>query len=361
MADLLQSLLTTRPDNPQHRAEAGMYSSSSDARQLNPQQVPGGSLDASEDAADMNHALVDADEFLRNLTPARYEDGPAGVIPALQPVKIGQSRSSVNSVAFHRLAQEKGVTPVFVFKELVPQQFSAKLTLSGQVDIEDAGSWPSKKAAKEAVCEKGIQALMGMEGRVAIPPSSDENWVGKLQNFAMGTQFACELKIDQRPSAPFGGRHVTFLNKKAAKANAAHEALEWLIENGYMGREGPPSKRKRKGGSSGTAAIGPGATVEIKRDARFAQKVNVDDGDLKELCPLIGLSPPEYRITPDPRADSMYSGAAYFNDPILPSGPIGEIRNVFGKKIAKEEISKSVLAYLKEWAKKRGVELRESE
>jgi hypothetical protein len=55
----------------------------------------------------------------------------------------------------------------------------------------------------------------------------------------------------------------------------------------------------------------------------------------------------------------MYSGAAYFSDPIIPSEPIGDVHNVYGKKKAKEEIARAVLAFLKEWAKKQGIELRE--
>ena len=75
----------------------------------------------------------------------------------------------------------------------------------------------------------------------------------------------------------------------------------------------------------------------------------------------MGLSPPEYRLSPDPKFEAMYSGAAYFKDPIIPNEPIGDVRNVYGKKKAKEEIAKAVLAFLKEWAKERGVELRERE
>jgi hypothetical protein len=90
----------------------------------------------------------------------------------------------------------------------------------------------------------------------------------------VGNHFACELQIDKRSAAPFGGRLVMFPNKKAAKVNAAREAVEWLIANNYMGHDGPPAKKKRKNGSSVTAVIGSDATVEIKRDASFAQKVN---------------------------------------------------------------------------------------
>ena len=61
------------------------------------------------------------------------------------------------------------------------------------------------------------------------------------------------------------------------------------------------------------------------------------------------MSVPEYRLTPaDDRAPAFWDVAAYF--PHCPSheGPIGEVRRVYGKKAAKEECAKRVLAYLKE-------------
>ena len=59
-----------------------------------------------------------------------------------------------------------------------------------------------------------------------------------------------------------------------------------------------------------------------------------------ELCPLLGLHHPQYRLQPS--GSSLYSGSAYFPDePLLP-GPIGEVENIFGKKNAKEESARGV-------------------
>jgi hypothetical protein len=177
MADLLQSLLIAQPVHPQHLTKARMHSSSG---RVSPQQAPGEFPDATPDTPDVSHAFVDADEFLQSI-PTSSEDKRPSAIPGLQPRQIGQSRTSEHSVAFHELAQEKRITAVFEYDEVTPQQFSVKATLDGQAVVEDAGPFPSKKAAKEAVCERGLQVLSGMEGMVNPPPSNSENWVGMLQ------------------------------------------------------------------------------------------------------------------------------------------------------------------------------------
>ncbi|KAI9777543.1 MAG: hypothetical protein M1839_008837 [Geoglossum umbratile] len=374
MADLLQSLLTPWPahTHPQHRTEANMFGSSSSTHQPNPIPAPASGL---QDVSDSDHIFVDADEYLQGIPtstpgPTTSRDEPSKVMPAIQPVQIGQSRSSKHSVVFHLLAQEKRIAATFEFKEPTPQQFSVTLTLDDRRVVEEPGPWPSKKAAKEAVCEKGYQVLTGMEGIATPTPTNIENWVGMLQqyydgrdhacprptytDFAVGNLFACELVIDKRVSAPFGGRYTKFPSKRAAKTNAAREAVEWLTANNFMGPQGPPTKKKRKGGSISQVAPESGMIVEIKRTANFAQKVC-------ELCPMIGLPPPEYRLLPDTNFESMYSGAAFFKDPIIPYEPIGEVRNVYGKKKAKEEIAKGVLAFLKEWTERQGIELKERE
>lgn len=77
-----------------------------------------------------------------------------------------------------------------------------------------------------------------------------------------------------------------------------------------------------------------------------------------ELCPVLGLAQCEYRFQPDPRAPGFLSGAAYFPQDPLVGGPIGEVRNVFGKKAAKEECAKGVLEFL-EGVRKERMELAE--
>lgn len=72
-----------------------------------------------------------------------------------------------------------------------------------------------------------------------------------------------------------------------------------------------------------------------------------------KLCSLLQLPQPIYRLAPNPLATvpNILAGAAYFPDsaihrhPLL-VGPVGEVRNVFGKKNAKEECARGVFQVL---------------
>ena len=79
-----------------------------------------------------------------------------------------------------------------------------------------------------------------------------------------------------------------------------------------------------------------------------------------DICPLLGLSPPQYKLAPaSALAPNMLSGYASF--PGQPGVPeqIGEARNVYGKRNAKEEVAEGVWKFLLELAKKRDVIIKE--
>lgn len=72
------------------------------------------------------------------------------------------------------------------------------------------------------------------------------------------------------------------------------------------------------------------------------------------IARTLGLAAPEYRLTPtDPRAPAFWDVAAYFSQSLSHEGPVGEVKQVHGKKAAKEECAKRVLAYLKGEEQKR--------
>jgi len=79
---------------------------------------------------------------------------------------------------------------------------------------------------------------------------------------------------------------------------------------------------------------------------------------VEDLCPLLGLTSPQYTLAPaSALAPNMLSGyASWPNEPGMPK-EIGEVRNIFGKKNAKEEIAKEVWVVLKELAEKRGLKM----
>ena len=158
-----------------------------------------------------------------------------------------------------------------------------------------------------------------------------------------------------------------FSTKKAARVNAAKQAVEYLISEGELNSDGSTKARKKI--AAGTAVRMEGKGLKVSRDLSYAQKVN---GKLKipvllwmlihvlDICPLLGLIPPQYKLTPvSALAPNMLSGYASFpGQPGLPE-EIGEARNVYGKRNAKEEVAEGLWKFLLELAKKRGVVIEE--
>jgi hypothetical protein len=69
----------------------------------------------------------------------------------------------------YQLAQVRGLAPQFEFDENTPQHFGVRLAL-GELVVEDAGPYRSKKDAKEAVAEKGFFALSARPDVTMVSP-----------------------------------------------------------------------------------------------------------------------------------------------------------------------------------------------
>ncbi|KAI9848294.1 MAG: hypothetical protein M1837_000558 [Sclerophora amabilis] len=323
---------------------------------------------------------------------------------------IDQSSNSQSIALLNHLSQTRGLSLNYEFASTNLQLpaagngFGVRLRVGDVLDVVEAGPYRTKKKAKEVVAEKALALLKEKEATSAAldvrtgdgDKASKENWVGKLQehyqtkgvskfpalvspgprytSLSVGGKFAYEVEIDARPAQPFGGRSVTFPSLKAAKSNAAREACEWLEREGLMAVRGPGGGMQTVGGevsagcggggeSSSSSGVGGGRvassiTIEngdtgiLKRDASAAQKVN-------DLCHILHVSPPHYSLTTHPNSPSILSGSASFpNDPLLKS-PVGEVRNIYGKKNAKDECAALVLAYLREVARGRGMVIRD--
>lgn len=77
-----------------------------------------------------------------------------------------------------------------------------------------------------------------------------------------------------------------------------------------------------------------------------------------DLSPLLSLPAPFYQLTASsPSTPNLFSGAAYFSNSSLIPGPVGEVRNVYGRKFAKEECARAVWDVLRKMARERGVEV----
>ncbi|KAK4237410.1 hypothetical protein C8A03DRAFT_34657 [Achaetomium macrosporum] len=195
-----------------------------------------------------------------------------------------------------------------------------------------------------------------------------------------------------------------FARKKDAKQYAAKCCIEWLMANGHMPSDGksvtfPKSKAKpaakavaalkkqaasANGNTNGTTTTTTSTTkvTPKKRPHSPSQDttptnttnpIDITDEDIlatqrvTHLCQQLGITPPQYRITPSTSTTSTTSdssGAAYFDgypdfgaDSVKVPDGLGRVASVYGKKNARERIAEEVLAWLVAEEKRRGEEL----
>ena len=125
------------------------------------------------------------------------------------------------------------------------------------------------------------------------------------------------------------------------------------MDKGELNPNGSPKTGKKK--KLGSAVRIKGKGLEVTRGSTYTQKVN-------DAYSILGLQTPQYVLEAASNlAPSMFNGHASFpNQPGLPK-EIGEVRNVFGKKNAKEEIAKGVWEEMQKLAEKRGVSISETD
>ncbi|EKG17569.1 Double-stranded RNA-binding protein [Macrophomina phaseolina MS6] len=331
--------------------------------------------------------------------------------PSIQsPVRIGAIWSSEPISSFSNLCIKSVVANAFDFTQVreFPPGWAVSLsfgfsTLGGsgeQFSVTLPGPFYSKKEAKAAAAVQGLKVLteaLAKKNNGDIRGDFDcngdggenENWIGLLgeycqasrktlplyQEFELGSGFSMEVTISDRPNEPFGSREYLFNSKKAAKINAAREAVRWLRESEHLPKKDYPSM------SSIRTAAAIGSNVAISEPIRrqslaVGEAIEPDTSQVTAgaeknssllfppgqrncslgqqvttLCRRIGCAQPIFKLTPDPHAPSIWSGAAFFaHDPAvaLPDQPVGEVRMVFGKRKAKEEIARGVLKRLQE-------------
>ncbi|KAI9730753.1 MAG: hypothetical protein M1834_005722 [Cirrosporium novae-zelandiae] len=403
--DLMKSLISPSSSQPSPCSpQQANFSSKRTPVMASSSQKPSPPKTSKEEYPDVATYLAreDIQQILSEISPTHS--------PSKTPVPLSPRSKGANPEAVARLnhlAQLQGIIPVFGFEEVSQQRFSVKLRL-GVEELNDEGPYQSKKDAKGSISIKGIEALERRTETASQGSGSkagtEENWIGKLQEWVQQKSlphpvynaftipntktFSMELTISLgQPSSPefksFGSRDTQYPSKRAAKTAAAREAVLWLVENGHIPEDLTTAKKKAKLGTAKkvdkcpvpSSESGPEHSHEhrrqpslgddippplssvgipsVKKEVSYAQRVN-------QLCPLLGLPPPEYRIKPDnPIVPSLHSGAAYFTHEFQFPGPYGEVRHISGKKAAKEACAKGVLRWLCELALERGCKVRD--
>ncbi|MCJ1339498.1 hypothetical protein MMC09_004788 [Bachmanniomyces sp. S44760] len=288
-------------------------------------------------------------------------------------------------------------------------RFKGKLKLGEQVVVVGDGKvmWASKKDAKGALAQAGIEIVEKTE---IVGIGEDlRNWVGILEEHQSISHlpsptyrelttktkpqaFSVELSIAQH-SSKFESRRRNFPTKRLAKSSAAKEAVEWLLLHGALVLdEDGKIKKAAPGQIPQEAIINPTAKnnsqikIKIKSEKKtvdpnpnpappppplplhsalsqpqpqsppptspqtWAQKITT-------LTSLLSLPQPTYAFSPSSSSSSisltetpklaLYSGAAFFKRATGTIGPIGEVRNVYGKKAAKQECARGVVDWLR--------------
>lgn len=187
-----------------------------------------------------------------------------------------------------------------------------------------------------------LSFLTIIEYRQAHPPIDTtvckEETVGRAPE-----RFRCTITIAET-SQVFGSTTFTFANKKDAKKYACKEAVEWLVANNYALSFDQTNAKKpatpQNGTEPKTSILGVRKQdLHVDRKPTFARQV-------ADLSTYIGLNQPSYVVEAVSLGSSIYSGYAHFNDDPRITGKIGEFRNVFGRKAAKEQCAREVLIVL---------------
>ena len=87
-----------------------------------------------------------------------------------------------------------------------------------------------------------------------------------------GPNFACTCMIPGTPT-PFGSKDFGFTNKKAARTNAAREAMQHIIAQGLTNSDGSLKNNKKKA-KHGTAIKVVGTDSGAKKSTTYSQRVN---------------------------------------------------------------------------------------
>ena len=89
-------------------------------------------------------------------------------------------------------------------------------------------------------------------------------------DYAIGGLFACECSIPGW-EYPFGSKENGFTTKKAARSNAAKEAVEYLISECLLNADGTIKTRKKL--KVGAAVRVQGKTLNVERSASYSQRI----------------------------------------------------------------------------------------
>jgi hypothetical protein len=194
-------------------------------------------------------------------------------------------------------------------------------------------------------------------------------------------RFTCAVTLRETPIRFNATAAVTFSNKKHAKHYASKRAVDWLIGNGFMPKDGsvkfpkvatsqpikrakipPPQPKQKVKQELPSHPVTPDkAPIQEKSPlANTATLATLSDGSktrftsmVPELCERLGFDVPHYELTKVVDNGALWNGYAHFGGDPRIDGPIGEVKAVYGQKNAKEAIAEELVSFLKSIEKHR--------
>ena len=316
----------------------------------------------------------------------------ANAINSADPVPLG-SKTSHHVATLNSLCQAKAFpTPIYDLKQEsygLDARFTGTVTV-GEVTINSDNHYRNKKEAKEGLAAAALPTIQSLSPQERAKPIKDpttqqpqKNWIDLLQQyhnaiyggtqsplydyFALGTAFSATCTIPTHQARTFGSPATAHPSKKTAQTAAAREAVECLISEGKLNGDGtcPGGARKKQKPNAASSnsdsappspapsiTLNPNNTVSVSSSSSYAQRV-------ADLAPLLGVSQPQYQLSAgSAAAPNMLSGYASFANwggVEALRGEVGEARNVFGRKNAREEVARGVWDVLVRLAEGRGV------
>jgi hypothetical protein len=173
---------------------------------------------------------------------------------------------------------------------------------------------------------------------------------------AAPSRFSCTTVLVES-SQPFGDT-VSFTKKKDAKQYASKKAIDWLIENNFMPPNGVKFPSQTFANPEVTSSKVTNTTIVEIKEITTESPVQTPKGTsfaskIPELCTRLGFTVPKYEITRVSEQAPLYSGYAHFNGDPRIEGKVGEVKDIFGQKNAKEMIAETLHAFLKDIERQR--------
>ncbi|KAI4640354.1 hypothetical protein J4E93_008560 [Alternaria ventricosa] len=341
--------------------------------------------------------------------PSKKAKTPNQKATPLVPVAVG-ARSSRHTILLHEKYQALGIPqPLFTYGGGSETGWTVSVSFPGLDDaeelqglkFEEERKFNSKQEAKEALSQKALGVLEELEregrvkkggkgkkkkgggegegkvvekGKEEKEKGPGENYVGKLLEFQRATdspqptytdyqsgqRFSCIITIEEEgKSQQFGSISNLFSSKKAARQDAARHAVEhfkalgtWPTDDTAVG-----GIRKRKKASPidpDTVSISPldNSSSPSPTPIQSTTPTPAPPGTpsyasrVATLAVTLALPTPEWNYTPHPSDPTFHSVCCFFKGAGQHEGPIGEVRNIHGKKKAKEECARLTLEYL---------------